>query len=66
MDIECTVCGHTEEVPHNFNKCEDCKFLHTGKSDDGRFYSCDNKDYFDITKNYTVAPNFGCAFFEKP
>lgn len=65
MEVECTECGHYEDVPQNLNTCESCKFIYAGKTDDGRFYRCENELYKSVTGNESVNPNFGCVFFEK-
>lgn len=65
MENECTVCGNADEISINSCTCTDCKFLFTGKTDDGRFYNCDNPEYYEVTKRYEVKPDFGCVYFEK-
>lgn len=42
-------------------KCECCKFYYTGKTDDGRFYMCNNEEAKRFIKE--IEPNFGCKYF---
>lgn len=52
-----------EEILLEYAKCEKCKWYYTAKTDDGRFYMCNNEE----TKPYIkeIKPQFGCTFFEK-
>ena len=45
--------------------CEHCKWYYTGKSDDGRFYRCENDEAAYFIHRYSIKPDFGCKFFEK-
>jgi len=43
-------------------KCENCKWFFTAKTDDGRFYRCENDTAKEFIKR--IAPDFGCKYFE--